>query len=487
MHNLKAEGTKAFIWDFLGKIAMQGTSFILTIFLARLLVPSDFGLIALVMVILGIAGIFADIGLNSALIQRKRVLEIHYSSVFYFNIVVAFTLTLLTFFLAEIIATFYNNQSLVLLIQVASLSFILSSINSVHISQFIKKLNFKVLTEITFISSFLGGIVGVIMAFQGFGVWSLLIQNLLSSIIRSILVWHISTWRPCLIFSWKALSQLWVFGFRMFLSALLEQIFNRLDFMIIGKLFPPAILGFFQRAKSLDMLVISYASGSLMSVLFPVLSKIKNDLPRFKNIIIKSLGIICFVTFFLLGFLFLVSEELIVMLFTEKWLPSVAFFNILIWSGFAYPISALLVSILSSRGNSKAFLHVEVYKKILFAMNLYIGFLWGIEGYLYGLIIVSIGAVYLNILFASKEIDIAQVAFIRPIMIQSILTIAVTLLTFYLNLGLEYPHSVMFLLKGLEFTLLYIGINYLFQIQSYQYFMEQFKPMLTQILERVKR
>jgi O-antigen/teichoic acid export membrane protein len=485
--NLKVQGTKAFIWDFAGKIAMQGTSFIISIVLVRLLEPSDFGLIAMVMVILGIAGIFSDIGLNTALIQRKRVLDIHYNSVFYFNISISFVLTALTFLSAELIASFYNNQSLIALIQVSSLSFILSSFNNVHISQFRKKLNFKVLTQIIFISSLLGGIIGVIMAFQGFGVWSLIIQYFTSTVINTILLWYISTWRPRLMFSWKALSQLWNFGFRMFLSALLDNVFNKLDYIIIGKLFPPAILGFFQRAKALDMLVISYASGSLMTVLFPVLSKVKNDLPRFKNIIIKSFGIICFVTFFLLGCLFLVSEELIVILFTEKWLPSVAFFNILIFSGFAYPVSALLVNILSSRGNSKAFLHLEIYKKILFAINLYIGFLWGIEGYLYGLIIASIGAVYLNIVFASKEINIAQLDFIKPIFVQSVLTIIVTFCIFYINLGLEYSHILMFILKGLEFTLLYIAVNYLFQIQSYQYFMEQFKPILNYILERIKR
>ena len=160
--------------------------------------------------------------------------------------------------------------------------------------------------------------------------------------------------------------QLWAYGFRMFLSGLLDAIFTRLDYLIIGKLFAPATLGFFQRAKSLNLMVAQNSSASLMSVLFPVLSKVQNDLQRFQRIVVKTMGIICFVVFLLLGGLYLVSEELIVLLFGEKWLPSVSYFQILVISGFGYPVSALLVNILSSRGKSKEFLLLEILKKVWF-------------------------------------------------------------------------------------------------------------------------
>ena len=145
--------------------------------------------------------------------------------------------------------------------------------------------------------------------------------------------------------------------------------FIRLDFLIIGKLFPPATLGFFQRAKSLNSMVVQYSSGSLMSVLFPVLSKVKNDLPRFQSIVLKALGVISFIVFLLLGSLYLISEELIVLLFSAKWLQSVEFFKILVLSVFGLPISTLLVNVLSSRGNSKAFLRLEIYKKVIVTIN----------------------------------------------------------------------------------------------------------------------
>ncbi|MDQ7085031.1 MAG: oligosaccharide flippase family protein [Sulfurovum sp.] len=244
MNSLKSQGINAFIWDFSGKIVMHGMTFVVAIILARLLEPSDFGLIAMVMVLFAMAGIFSDIGLSEALVQRKRVLAIHYSSVFYFNIFMASLLSIVSFSFAYLIADFYNNQDLIVLIQVISISFILQSLNSVHIAQFRKNLNFKALTKITFIASLLGGALGVSLAFQGLGVWSLVVQQLSTALIMNLLIWKTSTWRPHLVFSFKALTQLWNFGFRIFLSALLDKVFSRLDIIIIAKLFPPAMLGF---------------------------------------------------------------------------------------------------------------------------------------------------------------------------------------------------------------------------------------------------
>ena len=486
MDNLKAQGTKAFIWDFSGKIAMHGMGFVVSIFLARLLEPSDFGLVAMVMVIIGIAGIFADMGLGSALIQRRRVIPIHYSSVFYFNITIGAFLTFLTFVSAPFIAEFYNNQALIPLTQVISFLFVIGAFSTVQSTKLRKELNYALLTKVAFVSSLVSGIVGISLAFYGAGVWSLVAQALTQRIIYNVLIWSASHWKPSLEFSLKALMQLWAFGFRMFLSGLLDTIFTRLDMLIIGKLFTPAALGFFNLAKQLDQMVIHYSSGSLMSVLFPVLSKVKNDLPRFQNIIIKSLGIIIFVVFFLLGGLYLVSHELIILLFGEKWLQTVEYFKILLLSGFGYPISALLVNVLSSRGNSKAFLRLEIYKKVIFGTNLSVGFMWGIQGYLYGLLIAMSLAVFLNIIFISKEINIPKFNIIKPILIQILITILVTLMIQFLNQDLNLGNFVIFTLKGVEYTILYIILNKTLNTDPYKYFMSEAKPIYNKILIKMK-
>jgi len=341
---------------------MHAIGFIATIILARLLEPAEFGLIAMIMAIIGIAQVFTNVGLGAALIQRRRVLPVHYSSVFFLNIVIGAFLTLITFLSASLIGDFYNSEQLVPIAKVMSLAFFINAFSSVQVTKLRKEINYATLTKANITASLLSGIIGVSLAYDGLGVWSLVVQVLLRGLIFNIYLWRMSHWQPSLLFSLKALNQLWPFGFRMFISSLLDAVFKWLDILIIGKLFTPATLGFFERAKSLDQFIVAYSSGSLMSVLFPILSKMQNDLPRFQNIVTKILGILSFIVFMLLGVIYLISEELIIILFTEKWLPSVKYFKILVLSGFAYPISALLVNVLSSRGNSKAYLRLEIYK-----------------------------------------------------------------------------------------------------------------------------
>ena len=475
--NLKARGLNALIWDFFGKIARYGTSFIVTIFLARLLEPSDFGLIAMIMVIVMVAMVFTDVGLGSALIQRRRVLAVHYTSVFYFNVFIGGVLTLITFLSANWISEFYDNIQLVPITQVMSPLFIITAFSSVQINKLRKELNYTALAKADVSAAVLSGITGIALAFYGAGVWSLVAQALSRGIFHNIFLWIASKWVPSLLFSFKALRQLWGFGFRMFLSGLLEVIFTRLDIIIIGKLFTPAILGFFDQAKRLNEMIIQFSSGSIMAVLFPILSKVQNDLPRFQNIAIKILGIISFVVFFLLGVMYLISGELIVLLFTEKWLPSVEYFKILVLSGFGYPVSALLVNILSARGNSRAFLRLEIYKKILLGINLYVGFLWGIEGYLYGLVIVSVLGVSLNILFASREIKLPFSVFAKPIIVQMIIAVVAVWVVILFTKEMETYDIILILMKSISFSIIYLLINIFLKTSSYGYIMEQVKPL----------
>jgi O-antigen/teichoic acid export membrane protein len=486
MSTLKQQGTKAFIWDFLGKMATHGMGFVVTIFLARLLEPSDFGLVAMIMVVISIATVFSDVGLGAALIQRRRVLPAHYSSVFYFNIFVGLLLTLVTFFAASWVSEFYNNAALLLITQVMSLSFIISAFSSVQNTKLRKELNYALLTKVGLISSFLSGVIGISLALWGAGVWSLVVQLLSMGIIYNIVIWFSTLWRPSLTFSWKALTQLWGFGFRMFLSGLIEAVFQKLDFLIIGKLFPVATLGYFQRAKSLNGMVIQYSSGSLMAVLFPILSKVQNDLPRFQNIVLKALGIISFIVFLLIGLLYLVSEELIILLFSEKWLPSVDMFKILIMSGFAYPISALLVNILSSRGNSKAFLRLQIYKKLIVAINFTVLYMYGIYMFLYGMIIQSTLGVTLNILFASQEIKLPFYKFAMPILTQASIAFISVVLTIFITQNIDTEAIIIFIVKGSCFTFLYFLLNYIIKTSSYKYFLEQLTPIRKKLGPKMK-
>jgi O-antigen/teichoic acid export membrane protein len=484
---LKLKGFKALAWDFIGKLARNGTSFIVTIILARLLEPSEFGLIAMIMVFVGIAFIFSDVGLGAALIQRRRVLPIHYNSVFYFNTIIGLLLTAITFFSAPWIAEFYHTDALTPLAKALSFLFFINSLSSVQNTRLRKTLDYATLAKANVGAAVLSGCVGVSLAFYGAGVWSLVAQALSRGIFYNLLIWRLSQWLPGLSFSFKALKQLWGFGFRMFLSGLLEVIYIRLDIIIIGRLFSPSILGFFELAKRLNEMIVQYSSGSIMAVLFPVLSKVQNDLPRFQNIAIKTLGIISFILFFLLGLMYVIAEDLITVLFTDKWLPSVTYFKIILLSAFSYPLSALLVNILSSRGNSKVFLRLEIYKKVIQTINLYVGFLYGIEGYLYGLIIVSFLSIGLNIHYASREIHLSFMQFIRPILTQMAISLLLVFGVIQISHILQYSGILSIALNGFLFTLLYLLINWLLQTSSYRYCWDQILPLLAKKFNKGSR
>lgn len=478
MSTLKSQGISAFIWHFSGKLGAQGIAFIVSIFLARLLEPAEFGLVAMVSVIIGMAQIFTNIGLGGALIQRKRVLPVHYSSVFYFNISIAALLSLLTFFSAQLIADFYNNDQLVTLTHVMSISFLITAFSSVQSTKLRREMKFPLLTKIRITSGLISGIIGVVLAIYGAGVWSLVALSLSSGIIYNILIWITSKWAPSLLFSFKALMQLWGFGSRMFIAVLLDTFISRLDILFIGKMYAPATLGFYQRARALNTMVVQYSSGTLIPVLFPALSKVQNELPQFQNIIVKTFGIVNFVVFLLLGGLYLVSEELIVLLFTEKWLPSVEYLKILLMSGFGIPVGAVLITVLSSRGNSKAFLRLEIYKKSLFAANLSIIFLIGIEGYLYGLVLVSAISLCMDILFASREIKLPMRIFFKPVITQLIVSVTVVMCIVVIQQSMVMPDIVALLFKGSLFVFLYLLLSRLFQTSSYRYSYEQLAPVI---------
>ena len=484
MNDLKSKGIQAFVWDILGKLGTKASSLIVTIFLARLLEPSDFGMIAIIMVIVSIATIFSDVGLGGALIQRRRALQIHYSSVFIFNIIAGLALTLLTFFSASWIASFFNNPQLIPLIQVMSFLFSLSALHAVQSVLLRKELNYKLLTKVDLIASITSGIIGIILAILGAGVWSLVAQLLSREIIINIVIWSKTTWIPTLAFSFKALRQLWSYGLHMFLAGLLDTIFERLDYIIIGRLFTPSTLGFFHQAKQLNMFVIQFSSGSLMSVLFPVLSKIQKDIKKFRRVIVKSTGIICFVAFFLLGELYLVADELIILLFGEKWASSSFYFKILALSGFAYPISALMVSVLKGRGKSKDFLRLEVYKKVIQSVNLYVLYAFGINAFLYGLIVTSLLATSLNILFATREIGLTFMSIARPVLIQALLCITIVLSILLIVKNIQLSNFPMMVLKGVLFLMVYMLSNWLFKIKSFKFVQEQFVPMFEKIKKR---
>jgi len=270
---------------------------------------------------------------------------------------------------------------------------------------------------------------------------------------------------------------LWGFGFNMFLSGLLDTIYRQLDSLIIGKLFSPATLGYYYRAKSLNEIIISYTSGSLKSVLFPVLSEIQNQTEKYIVVVKKSFSILNFLTFFIVGLLFLTSKDIIILLFSDKWSNSVDYFQIIVLIGFVYPLSSLLVGIISSKGNSRAFLKLEIWKKIFIGLNFAIGFWFGLKGFLYGMIIAYSIALHFNIIFAAKEINVQKRWFYRIIYKYLVLTIITAGGLRLFEQFVWQPESLWLhgILFGGAFTALYLGFTRLFRLEGLMIALEEVK------------
>jgi teichuronic acid exporter len=459
---------KNIFWDLLGKVSYQGIGFVVSIFLARILLPEDFGLIAMVMAFVGVANIFTDMGFGAAIIQRNEINEIHLSSVFWINLFVAILMSSICFFCAPIVGVFYKNTEIIKLTQALSFTFVFSAVSSIHRSILVRKLAFKYQAKAGVISALVSGVIGVYFAYSGLGVWSLVIQNYISLILGAILLWFGTKWLPTMSFSWGAIKPLWSYSNKLFFSSLLEAIYSRIDVFIIGKIFTPSTLGYYSRGVTLNQLIANYSSGSLNAVLFPTLSKLQNNIELVKENIIKFYHTTAFISFFLGGLLFLISENLIVLLFTEKWIETSKYFEILVLSSFVYPLSAVILTPLRSLGFSNLFLKLEVIKKILLTLVIIIGFNYGIFGYLYALTIFYYLSLFINGYFTGKKINWPVLIQVKEILFYFFVTsIAVSAIYFVRNY-LDYDtHLLNLLVTSICFLIVYVLLCALLNIKGF--------------------
>lgn len=489
MTSLKKQSYKAFAWDFAGRIGGQTVGFVISIFLARLLSPDDFGLLAMVNVVIALSASLMDMGLGVALIQRKEVTDAHYGSVFYFNIVVGLILSALLFFAAPLVGLFYNNEQLIPMARAMSVLFILNSIGNVIRLRLRKELEYGIPTQAGLLGAIVSGALGVWMAFNGFGVWSLVAQSLLNPVVNNIWLFYRVKWRPKLLFHWQSLKELWGFGFRMFISGILDTIFTNADSIIIGKLFTPATLGYYFRARSLNNYVVQYSSGSLMSVLFPAFSKVQDDIEKFKNMAHKGYHLINFMAFMLTGLFFVIGEDLIILMFGNKWQPSISMFHLIIIIAFGYPLSSILVNILSASGNSRVFLRLEVIKKIFFGTSLAIGFIWGIHGYLICNAIAYVLAVCANIFYSAKQLNVSSWWFYRITLPYLTITIAIAGAMTLAQYHLRLPHLQHLIFSTIGFGAIYLISAWGLRLQGFSLIrgeVMQLKP-LQKIMSKIKR
>lgn len=385
-----------FVWRFSERCGAQLVTFIVSIVLARILAPSDYGKVALITVFTTIMQVFVDSGLGTALIQKKDADDLDFSSVFYFNFVICIILYAVMFVTAPMIATFYSDISLIPIIRVISLTIIISGVKGIQQSYVSRKMMFK-----RFFYSTLGGTIfsaffGITLAYVGFGVWAIVIQQLSNTAIDTLILWLTVKWRPKKMFSWNRLKCLLSFGWKMLASALLDTLYNNIRSLIIGKLYSSSDLAFYNQGDKLPSVIVNNINTSIDSVLLPTLANEQDDRERVKNMTRRAIKVGTFIMAPLMMGLAFCASDAVRLILTEKWLPCVPFLQIFCITYMFYPIHTANLNAIKAMGRSDLFLKLEIAKKIV-GLFLLLSTMWfGVMAMAYSLLISALTSMIIN-------------------------------------------------------------------------------------------
>lgn len=355
--------SQSVFWSAVNRFSTQAIQFVVSLVIARLVAPSEFGLIAMLSIFISISQVFVDSGFNNALIQKQGRTNVDYSTIFYFNIGIAFALYVLLFFGAPLIASFYKQPVLVPLTRWVALSIIISSLTLIQRTKMTIEHNFKSQAIIAIIAVVASGTIGIVCALRDMGVWALVAQTLSSGLVSLILFWIMSKWRPILVFSVESFKSLFSFGSKILASGILNSIYTNLYNLVIGKVYTPNDLGYFSKANSITQMPTTSIAFTLQGAIYPFLCEAQNDDKRLKELFITYTKMISFVIFPIVAAVFILAEPFVVAVLTEKWIPAVPLIQILILAYALYPVCYINCQTLNVKGRSDLFLKTDMLVK----------------------------------------------------------------------------------------------------------------------------
>ena len=476
---LKNKAIKGMFWSFCERFGTLFILFISNIVLARLLTPENYGLIGMLMVFITISNILIDGGFGAALIQKNNPTERDYSTIFCVNSIVAFICYLVLFLSAPLIAKFYNQPELVILLRILGLIIVIDAFSVVQNNILVKNLNFKKITIIKIIVASIASTAAIISALCGLGVWSLVIQYITNSTIRTILLWTTTSWKPVLKFSKQSFRTLFGFGSKLLIASLISEIYRNFQVLIIGKFFPAKEVGYFSQAKQLENVPTSSIIAIVNQVTYPVFSQLQDSKDKMVSGIRRCIKTLASVNFPLMIFLAVIAEPLFVLLYSEKWLPSVPYFQWLcVGFGLLLVVHNSNLSLLKALGRSDTVLKLEIVKKILGLIFIFSFMHFGVIGILWALAINSIIEFFLNGYFTGKYIGygiIKQAEDIIPVL----LVAGISGVVCFVIPKLIPMHFILELVtKTVIFFLMYISMLKLMKFESYEYIRQEIKKLL---------
>ncbi|MEO9023059.1 MAG: lipopolysaccharide biosynthesis protein [Ginsengibacter sp.] len=465
--SLRKTAVSGMMWTFGQQFGTQAIGFVVSIVLARILLPEEFGLIGMISVFIGIGTSLVNSGLTQSLIRTIEPDQEDYSTVFFFNLAGSIVIYWVLFLFAPLIAVFFSQPILTEIIRIYCLTFIISAFSEVQLTRLTKEMNFKLQMTIAIPSLIGSGLLGMFLAYKGYGVWSLVWMGIVQSFLNTLQLWIRTGWVPTFVFNMTKFRYHLKFGYKLTLSGLLDTVFTNIYQIIIGRLFLPAQVGFYTRADSLKQLPVSNISVALNKISYPLFASIQNDNVRLKKGYKQIMQMVVFLVAPVLVILGVLAEPLFRFLFTEKWLPAVPYFQILCVTGILYPLHSYNLNILNVKGRSDLFLKLEVVKKILIAIVILISVRFGILGLIWGQVIISVFAFFINTHFSGKFLNYNTWEQIKDIFPLIFLAFIAGAIVWSLDLEIQKSRDILRLLIGGAVGLLsYLGICAMLKVES---------------------
>ena len=413
--SLKDKTAKGVGWSAIDNVAQMGVTFLVSIVLARLLSPDDYGLLGLITIVTAVCTTLVNGGFTTALIRKKDITEDDYNTAFIVNLALSLLLYAIVYASSPFIADFFKREELVSLTRVSSLGLIAGTLSLVPQTRLTKRIDFKAQTKITLIASVTSGVLGIAMALLGFGVWSLVAQTLSNQVLRTILLWVIDRWIPKFRFSKASFQELFGFGWKIMLSGLLDTVWKELYQVVVGKFYSPATLGQYTRGNQFAQLFSSNLTNVVQRVTYPVLSNIQDDKERMVSAYRRIIKTTMFITAVGMFFLGAISEPLLYCLIGPKWHEAATYLPLICISGSLYPLHAINLNMLQVQGRSDLFLGLEIIKKIIALGPLFIGAFVGIMPMLYTNLLTGIICYFLNSYYTGKFLGYSSWMQIRDV------------------------------------------------------------------------
>ena len=467
--NLKDRTITGVIWSAVQKFGSTALSFVSSIVLARLLTPEDYGCIGMLSIFLAVATTFIDGGFGSALIQKQRPTREDYSTILYWNFGLSLILYAILFLSAPAIARFYDLPLLCSVLRVQGVVLIVNAVRIVQTNQLRKQLKFKKISIVDLSVATLSLAVTIYLAWKGFGIWALVVQQLMVSVLTTIIYWITGHWKPVVVFSKQSFKELFSFGGFILVSNLINTFCNNIQGLLIGKFYNPATMGYYSKAKSTEELSSTFISNIIDQVSYPVLVEAQNDKGYMIRMLKKFIGVLAYVTFQIMVLLMLLAKPIFVVLYSERWLPSVPYFQILCFAGIAVCLQGINYYAVAAMGKSKDLFVWTIVKRSL-GLVLIVGglLLWDIKGLLVGMVLGSFSIYIINAALVSKHVGYTLIQQVKDLLPVALMSAVATLFALGLTKLIVCNMYVMGLLQLITFGVLYFAGSLLLKLDAFE-------------------